>query len=188
MIDAIVAGDAARAAGLVRDHPELATERDEAGLSSLMLAMYHGQPDVARAIREQRDDLDVFEAAAIGDLDALGSMAHGPADVNVWSNDGFTPLHLAAFFVQPEAVRLLIAHGADVEAVATNRAFAPHARPLHSAAAAGDVEVCRILLESGADPNARQHGGFTPLMAAEQADNRALIDLLASFGAVHGPS
>jgi uncharacterized protein len=183
LIDAIEAGDEPRARRVLQGHPELSGERDDNGLSPLTLAMYQGLPNLARAIREELDQLDIFEAAAVGELDRLRAIAPEPSDVNVWSPDGFTPLHLAAFFKHPEAVRLLVDNGADLEAISRNRTFAPEARPLHSAAAAGDVEVSRILLDAGADPNARQHGGFTPLMAAEQSGNRPLAELLRSFGA-----
>ena len=44
-------------------------------------------------------------------------------------------------------------------------------RPLHSAVAAGDHDAARALLEAGADPNVRQQGGFTPLLAAAHADD-----------------
>jgi ankyrin repeat protein len=42
------------------------------------------------------------------------------------------------------------------------------------------------LLEAGADPNARQHGGFTPLMEAEQVGDLELAETLIRFGAAAG--
>ena len=64
--------------------------------------------------------------------------------------DGFTPLHLAAFFGGAEAVRAILARGADPDADADNPLGV---RPIHSAAAVGDIESVRALLEAGADPN-----------------------------------
>jgi ankyrin repeat protein len=43
-----------------------------------------------------------------------------------------------------------------------------------------------VLLEAGADPNARQHGGFTPLMGAEQNGDLDLAELLIRHGAQAG--
>ena len=39
------------------------------------------------------------------------------------------------------------------------------------------------MLDAGADPNARQHGGFTPLHEAAQVGDDALADLLVERGA-----
>ena len=50
--------------------------------------------------------------------------------------DGFTPLHLAAFFGRLEAAALLVDRGADLEAPSRNPRF-PSVRPLHSAIAGG---------------------------------------------------
>ena len=52
--------------------------------------------------------------------------------------DGFTPLHLAAFFGGADAVRAILARGADPDADADNP---PGVRPIHSAAAVGDHRV-----------------------------------------------
>ena len=97
-----------------------------------------------------------------------------------WSPDGFTALHLAAFFGRETVAATLLEHGADVNAVARNPL---RVQPLHSAAAAGHTPVARLLLEYGADPNARQEGGFVPLHAAAQAGNDELYELLLASGA-----
>ncbi len=73
-----------------------------------------------------------------------------------------------------------------MEAVSRNGRFARDARPLHSAAAARHVDVCAILLEAGADPNSRQHGGFTPLLEAAQHGDAELASLLLRHGADPG--
>jgi len=57
-------------------------------------------------------------------------------------------------------------------------------QPLHSAVAAGSLEVVAALLVAGADPNARQEGGFTPLMGAEKDDEEGdMARLLKDHGA-----
>jgi uncharacterized protein len=153
-------------------------------LSPLMQALYEGKAELARELAAARSDLDVFEAAAIGDVERLRALLDGDASlVNEWSEDGFTPLHFAAFFGHPAASRLLAERGADLEARSTNEQFALDARPLHSAAAAGQREVCEVLLDAGADVNAVQHGGYTALLEARQSGNEELAQLLLERGA-----
>jgi ankyrin repeat protein len=153
-------------------------------MSELMQALYQGRTDEARAIAASRSDLDVFEAAAIGDAGRLRTLLDEDLSLaNAWSDDGFTPLHFAAFFGHPEAARLLIERGADLEARATNREFAPNAAPLHSAVAAGQRVVIEVLLDAGADVNAVQHAGYTPLLEAAQSGDSELVELLLERGA-----
>jgi uncharacterized protein len=183
LLEAILAGDEDRALEALRDHPELAVIRDPDGLSPLMQALYRGLGALATELRAASEELDIFESAAVGDIHRLGELVSDPSDANSWSSDGFTPLHLAAFFGQPEAARLLIGRGADLEAPARNRRFASQAHPLHSAVAAQDRAICSILLEAGADPNSKQHGGFTPLLEAAQLGSDALVAELLEHGA-----
>ena len=69
--------------------------------------------------------------------------------------EGFTPLHLAAFFGGGAAVRLLLGAGMHADADQENPA---RVRPLHSAVAARDHDAARALLEAGADPELRPAG------------------------------
>jgi ankyrin repeat protein len=73
-------------------------------------------------------------------------------DPAAWSGDGFTALHLAAFFGEAGAARVLLSSGADVHALSRNPLAVP---PLQSAVAAGERELAQLLLEAGARPDAR---------------------------------
>jgi ankyrin repeat protein len=150
-------------------------------------ALYRGERDRAHALAAEADSLGVYEAAALGNEARLEEvLREHPELARASTPDGFTALHYAAFFGSPEAVRALVAAGAAVEARSTNQEFAPDATPLHSAAAAGRMDNAEALLEAGADPNARQHGGFTPLMEAEQRGDLDLAELLIRHGAYAG--
>jgi ankyrin repeat protein len=181
VIDAIKSGDEAGVRDALRAQPELAEERDESGVSALMLAHYYGV-GASDAIRSARSTpLDVFEAATVGDLDRLRSLLdEDPELVRARSVDDGTALHFAAFFNQPEAAKLLIERGSDVEAVASTFG---NVRPLHSAVAASNTQAVLALLEAGADPNARQERGFTPLHGAAQNGDREAVDALLARGA-----
>jgi len=181
IFEAMQAGDADAVKEILRDDPAAASARGDAGVSAVRAALYAHRQDLADVVLEADPELDVFDAAAVGDVDRLTSLLDGDGElVGAWSDDGFTPLHLAAYFDRGAAVRLLLDHGADVGAVARNDM---KVQPLHSAVAAQSTEIVAALLVAGADPNARQQGDVTPYMAAEQHDNADLARLLMDHGA-----
>jgi ankyrin repeat protein len=183
LFEAIDRGDDRRALEIVRENPDLARSRDDEGLTPLMHALYRDRSGVVAELRRSAPDLDVFEAAAVGDVERLRELVTDQAAANAWSGDGFTPLHLAGFFGRTEAVRYLIGAGAKVDVAATNRTFAGGAHPLHSAIAGRARDAAALLLQAGADPNATQHGGFTPLLEAAQLGDGDLAALLLRHGA-----
>jgi ankyrin repeat protein len=151
-------------------------------LSELLEAVYRGDDARVREILAGDPELDVFEAAAVGRSDRVVELLdRDPAVVSAWSDDGFTPLHLAAFFRHPETARLLVERGALVDVVARNERI--RVTPLQSAVAAGQEETAALLLERGADPNTQEQGGFTPLHAAAQNGDEPLAELLLAHGA-----
>jgi len=150
-------------------------------VSPLLRAQYAMDEDLVAALLAVGPELTVHEAAAVGDAERLRELVDSrPELVDAVASDGFQPLHLAAFFRRPEAVRLLLERGADANAVAANET---RVAPLHSATAGGDHESVRLLLDAGADPNSRQRGGFAPLHAAAAAGDRELVELLIESGA-----
>ena len=178
------AGDADGLRRLLEQDPAASEARDSAGISLLMHSLYRGRRDLAEIIASNKKRaLDIFEASALGRLDGLRQCLHENASaIDSRSRDGFTALHFACFFGQPEAVGLLIESGAAVDAVAANPM---QVMPLHSAASARNLEAARLLLEHGAPGivNARQQGGWVPLHAAAQNGDRPMVELLLKHGA-----
>jgi ankyrin repeat protein len=151
-------------------------------LSELLAAVYAGDQARVEELLAGDPELDVFEAAAVGRAERLAELLDAePGLVSAWAEDGFTPLHLAAFFRRPETARLLVERGALIDVVARNEEL--QVTPLQSAAAAREEETAALLLERGADPNAQQRGGFTPLHAAAQNGDEPLAELLLAHGA-----
>jgi ankyrin repeat protein len=180
LMAAIEAGDGGTVGQLIRSDPALARAR-RGDLSAVMLAAYHRQPGIALALLEARGPADLFEAAALGLEDRFRQLiAWDPRSVVARSPDGFTALHLAAYFGRTGVVRLLLDQGVDVEPVADN---ASRVRPLHSAVAGNHLEVVDLLLDAGADVEVRQEGGFTPLMGAAAAGSEMLVRRLVDAGA-----
>src|SRR3954447_18279671 len=154
---------------------QLANARDEHGVSALLLSLYHRRPAARDALLAAGASVGPLEAAALGDVERL----HG-ADLSVRGGDGFTPLHLAAFSGGAQAVRAILATGADPDADAENTF---KVRPLHSASAVGDHASARALLEAGANPNVHQQGGYTPLHTAAHNNDVELARMLLDHGA-----
>jgi ankyrin repeat protein/catechol 2,3-dioxygenase-like lactoylglutathione lyase family enzyme len=93
-----------------------------------------------------------FAACAKGEVEALrGQLAQDPDLVRAGNPDrrhlGWTGLHAAAERGHVDAVRLLLAHGADPNA----REAGDNAYALHFAAGYGQLAAVRALLDAGAD-------------------------------------
>lgn len=153
----------------------------ESQVTAVRSALYRGDRAGAIALVDAGAELNVFDLAALGDIAGLRRvLSADPEAAYGWSADGFTALHFAAFLGGAHAVELLLAAGADANAVAGN---AMRVQPLHSAAALGDIEACRLLIAAGADPNGRQAGDHTPLHEAALSGNADLVELLLASGA-----
>src|SRR6266571_3260511 len=178
---AIDAGGVDRVGVMLGADPSLAMTRDHEGVSALLRARYRLDRALAEAVKARVAALDVFEAATFGDLDRLAVLLEAdPGLTDRRSGDGFTALHLAAFFGQDDAVRLLLARGADPDAPGTGWMTGT---PLNSAASAGHAATVDLLLEAGADPDAVQRGGWTPLHSAAHNGDALTVELLLAHGA-----
>lgn len=181
MMAAVAAGETERVKTLIAEDPSLAMARGDDGVSAVLLARYRFDRPTMDALLAADPDLDLFEASALGRIDRVRvAIDDDEASVRRLSPDGFTALHLAAFFGKPEVARMLLDAGASVDTYTTND-FANQA--LHAAAAGRHLEVCRVLVAAGADVNATQHGGYTPLHEAAQHGDVEMVELFLSAGA-----
>ena len=179
--DAIKAGKVAEVRSLAANHPALATAHDANGVSAILVAIYNRQPLVAAALVEIGAPIDIFEASALGLVDRIAALlVEDRTRASAYAQDGFYPLGLAAFFGHLDAVRTLIAAGADVRATARNPF---KVQPIHAAAASRNLDIIRAVLAAGADPNIPQQQGFLPLHEAASNGNREMAELLVGYGA-----
>jgi ankyrin repeat protein len=165
LIEAAKTGDEARVRAIVDAHPHVVVQRLLSGESPLMTALYRGHRNVVAALVELGAELDVFASAAVGSLAPLKKALAQPEAVNAFAYDGWTPLHLAAFFGQLAAATSLLDAGADYGAVSRNSI---RNTPLHAAVAGRHGSVALLLLNRGSDPHAVDAGGFTPLAIARE--------------------
>ena len=178
---AIQAGDGEKLRALLAQQPALASARDGNGVSAIMQAVYHRRAELLQLLLANQPVLDMFEASSLGRTDRVTELLRqDPRLASAWSPDGFTALHLAAFFGQEAVANLLLQHGADAQVAAKN---AMQVAPLHAAAAGRNLPLVRALLQHGALPNARQQKGYTALHSAAQNGDRAMVELLLAHGA-----
>jgi len=100
----------------------------------------------------------------------------------LFAKQGFTPLYWASEHGHKNVVELLIAEGADVNAVNGGRFMEQTA--LHIAVSYGHDDIVEILLANGADVNARTYSGKTALEMAAKKGHVKIAELLREHGAV----
>jgi len=114
--------------------------------------------------------------------DVRARIAHG-ADVNEADEQGYTPLHAAAFHGETEIARVLLEAGAKA-----SPADADGRTPLHKAIEHnGSPELVRLLLEHGARVDALDSSEATPLAWALYQGKADLARLLVKHGAQLSP-
>ena len=192
-IDAIKAGEFERVKAMVSADPTLINARSRTGDSAILTAVYHRQKEIVNLLVARGAAMTIFEACAAGEIERVERLLEqsasgvvGAPGINDYSADGWTPLHLAAFFGHAKIAELLIAHHADV--LARSRG-ANGNTPLHAALAGNHTFVAGVLIGHGADVNAADAQGWRPLHLAAANNNMDAIEALIAQGAdVHAPN
>ena len=143
------------------------------------------------------------------DRDVVQLLLENGADVDERSFWGYTTLYLAVKHRDTELVKILLAHGANVNAFGNSEVLYLAASngdvamaqlliakgadvsarnlyertPLHVAAVKGRTSLAELLLANGADVNARDSRGKTPLRLATKRRRKDIVELLKQHGA-----
>jgi ankyrin repeat protein len=115
----------------------------------------------------------LLEACLLGRIGFVESLLRLGAPVHIRTDEGDTPLILAAVQGSCAVVNQLIDAGADLDAHNGHGLTA-----LMEAAFWGNIEVAKILVERGADIHAKDHQGHTALDWAVHEDRREIVGLL----------
>src|SRR5215470_9605943 len=96
--DAIKSGDLPQVTALLDQDPSLANAEDN-GQPAIFTAKYHRQGAVADLLESRGAQIDIFSAAMMGRTEKVEELLKGNRTMATQiSRDGWTPLHLAAFF------------------------------------------------------------------------------------------
>eukprot|EP00752_Nemacystus_decipiens_P005214 g4733.t1 len=106
-----------------------------------------------------RTPLHKAAQAEVDSVAVVQALLDAGADVSLRSQDGTSPLDLAAGMGHVEIARALLEHGADV-----NDASEDGFTPLHNAAAGNKPEMVSLLCLNGADVDVLDNSGMSPLM------------------------
>lgn len=121
----------------------------------------------------------LHQAIREGDLEAVQQRIADGVDVNAYY-EGRTALHTALASNSPRAAEMLIAHGADANALSRRDGR----RPLHWVAWRGyPLQLAVLLIDRGADIDARDERGLAPLHVASYKGDPELVELLIARGA-----
>ncbi len=173
--------EADKIVALITEHPEVLDERDDNGSTGLLIIAYSEIEEPFTKAKEIKKSFTYHEAIVCGKEDCvLDSLANDKSYSNRYSNDGFTPLSLAAFFNQTEIAKLLLKNGADPNLQATNPS---KVNALHSAVAKENYELCKLLIEYGVNVNATQIQNVTAMHSAAHRGNLKIVKLLVENGA-----
>jgi ankyrin repeat protein len=171
---------ATASAGFMALH--VAAQGDEAGPH---LALYE-------RLIELGAQVDPCSAAAAGDVKRLQAMfEQNPKLAKATILGGWTPLHDAVRNARVEAVKLLLAHGADPNAISGD--VDHRSTPLHWLGACVLIEdpatklaTLELLVEAGAKLNILDRHGGTALDRARQFRSTALSEAMRKLGALSG--
>jgi ankyrin repeat protein len=138
--------------------------RNREGSSLIQHCVYRGLNRNLAALLEVSPEVALHDAVAAGSADRVRALlAAGTDALDTLSPDGWTPLHLAAYFGRIEVLEMLLEAGADP--TIWGRAFERNL-PIQAACAGAHDAAVELLADVTSDLDARVDKGWTALMEA----------------------
>jgi ankyrin repeat protein len=160
---------------------ETSKVRNAGGESVFAFSVFRGRAKCVDALKT-RGGLHLQDAALAGDVGRVATLLNAaPWAIDMLSPDGWTALHLAAFFGNDAMVVTLLERGADAHV--QSRAFESNFA-MHAAAAGGRIgkdAFAKLIVATGVD--ALQKQGYSALMLAASNGFAAGVDALLAAGA-----
>lgn len=203
--DAAAAGDLDRVTALLAADATLLESKDNRGMTPLARACFGGPPsfneqlEVALFLIDQGANVNAKENSGYTplhrviysrgkNLALIRRLLEAGADVNASGSNGRTPLNSAAQSDNLDVARVLIAHGADLNA------GNDYHGPINTGDIAGSIlqvairyspgeAMARLLVESGATPGQKDAFGNTEIHLAAMRGYADLVHLLIEHGA-----
>ncbi len=129
------------------------------------IRLYHGvNPSIVAFLTTELKRFPLHQAVFQNDFETVEKLLQSGASLSQETDDGQTPLHIAAECGLCAMCRLLLKRGADIRTLDNFGGT-----PLHAAAACqSGVKVIKLLLQHGVDAQQKDSAGMTPLALAEK--------------------
>ena len=162
------------AALLVAHKADVNAKVDDALPTAFHLAAWNGNKKLVALFLLNGAKLDIFVASAVGTTDQVRVLLRAEPKLAIAKDDlRQSPLHWAATRGNTEAIKLLLASGADLKTHSKH-----DTTPLHEAALENQTGAADVLIEAGADVNVKGFQGQTPLHCAARSGHRQIAELL----------
>ncbi|XP_055872246.1 ankyrin and armadillo repeat-containing protein-like [Biomphalaria glabrata] len=152
-------------------------KQDEQGMSLIHYAAIYNRPQIITLLILQSVDINVRRnnilstgptalhmAARCGSLDAACCLVSNHANMTVTDQNGWTPIHYAAFFDHKSILTMLLRK--SIELLELTTANELQSTPLLLAASSGALSAVKCLIDHGADIQARDTEGNNVVILA----------------------
>jgi ankyrin repeat protein len=181
---AVKAGDEAEVTRRLALDPSLASARDAAGLSALLLAHLAGVPRIAELLASRGLELDIVECVFQEDWKRMAELAReNPALPNALHPIGGNLLYAGALAGSPDLYRLRALGCRRDGAPEGGSGFTPARAAMDQRTLSGALIAATDLLSNGSSVNSRQRGGDSVLHGAVRRRSEPLVRLAVRKGA-----